>query len=150
MRDRLILVGEDFGNSRPEYHDDMYALSGASGRRLADLAGLTFMEYALACERTNVVTVPVDWFDRVVVNQGVRRVINEMAGRRTILLGSRVRKAFSLENLDYYEWQYLAGGHVAVMPHPSGRSHHWNVPRNVAAAQTFFRSALRDHGAEAP
>lgn len=147
MRDRILLVGEDFGNSDPEYHSDVYALTGASGRRLASLCGYqgpnAILLFALNFERTNVVTLQPEWSDKELVRANVYDILSMMRGRRTVLLGSRVAEAFNLLHLGYFEWTRDADVDMTVAraPHPSGRSHWWNDPENVAAARAFWRSA---------
>lgn len=142
-RRRLLLVGEDFGNSDPRYHSDTYALTGKSGRRLSSLLGFEgdMLRYALATERTNVVTLAPQWRDHALVAQGVVDISTRMERRRTILLGARVAHAFGKDDLELMAWDFDAeiDGWVARLPHPSGRSHWWNDPRNVAQAEEFMR-----------
>ena len=45
----------------------------------------------------------------------------------------------------WYEWVEVAGGRVAVVPHPSGRSRYWNDPANRDAAAEFLCAALPRH-----
>lgn len=147
-RDRVLLVGEDFGNSDPQYHSDVYALTGASGRRITELCGYQggnkILQYALDFERTNVVTLQPDWKDKEMVRASVYDLLSRMVGRRTILLGSRVAEAFNLLHLGYFEWTRDPDVNliVARAPHPSGRSHWWNDPANVESARRFW-SATR-------
>lgn len=155
MRDRILLVGEDFGNSDARYHSDVYALTGASGRRLASLCGYqgpnAMLMFALDFERTNVVTLQPEWRDKELVRSSVGEIVQRMIGRRTILLGSRVAAAFDAEHLPVMEWTKAvlpnertidwSGALIARAPHPSGRSHWWNDPENVAAARRFWSGA---------
>lgn len=140
-KQHVLLVGEDFGNSAPEYHHDAYALTGASGRRLVSLAGYqgpnAMLLYALDFARTNVVVTADQWKDRELVGAGYRRV-SEMADEylHVVLLGRRVARAFGLQDQRLFDFV----DHVAVMPHPSGRSHWWNDPGNERRARAFMRS----------
>lgn len=144
--DRPLFVGEDFGNSEPRYHRDLYALTGASGERLAKLAGIPLLQFAIEFDRTNVVTLAEDWRDRELVQAGVCRVVARASGRRAVLLGSRVARAFGVDEIALF-----SGSHVTIdgwrldyvrMPHPSGRSHWWNDPEHVAQAREFMRSIV--------
>lgn len=58
-----------------------------------------------------------------------------------LLAGKRVAEAFG-ERRAYFEWFDLRGARAAVIPHPSGISHWWNEPANVARAAAFMRRAL--------
>lgn len=147
MRDRILLVGEDFGNSDPKYHSDVYALTGASGRRLTELCGYQgpnqVLQFALDFERTNVVTLQPEWRDKSLVDRRVGEIVARMTGRRAILLGSRVAAAFKAEGLDMFRWTMATdrSTQIARAPHPSGRSHWWNDPENVESARRFWRAA---------
>lgn len=149
-RDRLLLIGEDFGNSQPRYHNDVYALTGKSGKRLASLMGFAgetaMFQYALATERTNVVTLQPEWRDQALVAQRVVEIAERMRGRRVILLGVRVAAAFGVTDLDLMRWRsdHDLDATVARFPHPSGRSHWWNDAANVVAATRFLQDALLD------
>lgn len=147
---RVLVVGEDFGNAPAEYHDDVHALTGASGRRLAALCGYEgegtrpLVQFARDFERTNVVTAPSDWHDYDLVWRGVLSAIQKGAGRRAILLGSRVARAFRQDDLELFEARRLTATHVGDIevvraPHPSGRNRWWNDPENVARAESFWR-----------
>lgn len=139
----LLIVGEDFGNSPVEYHNDFYALTGASGKRLAELAGVHYLDFYLLTERTNVVELLPQWRDKTLVQESVRKIYEErMAGRRTILLGSRVSAAFGF-TAEPLSW-VLVDQHreVARMPHPSGRNHWWNDRQNYESARAFLSEAV--------
>lgn len=147
----VLVVGEDFGNSDPRYHSDLYALTGASGRRLAALCGyegegtLPVLQFAAAFARTNVVTLASQWSDKDAVWEGRVDVLYKAIGRRVILLGSRVARAFGYQDLELFDVIRAysdPGGPMEVVraPHPSGRSHWWNDPANVERAAEFWRA----------
>lgn len=145
QRERVLVVGEDFGHSPVEYHHEAYALSGASGRRLAQLAGLPFLVYALHAERLNVVEVPEDWRDPTKVAASVDEIVERMRDRRTILLGAKVAKAFNAEHVPLFTWTtFFSQPDItfARVPHPSGRSFWWNEPDNTEKAAAFLKEAL--------
>lgn len=149
-RERLLLIGEDFGNADTRYHSDIYALTGKSGRRLASLMGFegddAMLRYALATERTNVVTVQPQWKDHALVAENVIRIGERARHRKVILLGVRVAGAFGYQNTDMMTWLFDPNieAWVARMPHPSGRSHWWNEEANVIEASRFLRDALEN------
>lgn len=137
----LLIVGEDFGNSPVEYHNDFYALTGASGKRLAELAGVHYLNFYMLTERTNVVELLPQWRDRALVQESVGQIRHRMAGRRTILLGSRVSAAFGF-TAEPLTWVTEADREVARMPHPSGRNHWWNDRQNYESARAFLSEAV--------
>jgi hypothetical protein len=62
---------------------------------------------------------------------------------RVLLLGRGVATAFGQARRPILQWFDLRGARAAVFPHPSGISHWWNDPRNVARARRFLRALLR-------
>lgn len=157
MRDRVLLVGEDFGNSPAEYHTDAGALTGASGRFLAGLCDYqgpnAMLRYMLDFERTNVVELASDWMDRAKVAASVQGILQRMRGRRTILLGQRVANAFGSPDVPALFWTTLydslpnvglewADARIALVPHPSGRNRWWNDASHREEAKWFLKSAI--------
>ena len=152
-RPRILLVGEDFGRSPLRYHSDRYALTGRSGERVAELAGLGFpTEYARVFARSNVVELPSGWSDPDEVRDGLFRLAPMMLrAPRTILLGRRVAAAFGLLDLELLEWKQwqvrsdrpMVAPEISRLPHPSGRNRWWNDPTNVRLAETFLRDTVR-------
>ncbi len=78
-----------------------------------------------------------------------------LGGRMVVLIGRNVAQAFGIE-LPFHEW---ADVHVrrrcpvqrngytaklAIVPHPSGRNHWYNEPKNVEHAKTFW-AEVRAH-----
>jgi hypothetical protein len=63
---------------------------------------------------------------------------------RIILLGSRVRYAFAMEDQPYFT--SLTEGQPPtsfyVLPHPSGRCRIWNDPQAAGKARTLLREFL--------
>lgn len=152
-RRKILLVGEDFGNSLAQYHSNRYALTGQSGQRIATLAGLSFPEaYVRVFDRTNVVTRPVDWDDRDAVAHGVERVMSMIAERdRVMLLGRRVAAALEVLDMCLLEWKSwpswrdgtTVSATVARFPHPSGRNRWWNELGNIELARAFLKNAVK-------
>jgi hypothetical protein len=80
-----------------------------------------------------------DRFPRAAARQAALALLPALQGRRAVLLGGRVAAAFGLPRAPLLVWQPLAGGEVAVAPHPSGINRWWNDPRNVRRAKRFWR-----------
>jgi hypothetical protein len=146
----ILLVGEDFGNAASSLRGmspamrDLYALTGATGRRIASLAGVSWLQYLHDTTRTNIVWVPDQWKDPARVLDGVARVRAQMVREgRTIVFGVKAQQALTMSKLEPMIWYMTAGGtDMAVMPHPSGLNRWYNDPANVARAGDFLREAL--------
>lgn len=134
-----------------------WPLDGPCGRRLARLAGLSGYDELTAVFAVANLLPEFPGKD----GKGDRWPIVEARSRaaamlptllefdRVLLLGRHVAEAFGVpaRRKDFLEWFVLdaeprAGEDVtwaAVFPHPSGVSHWWNDPGNLAAAEGFLR-----------
>lgn len=136
--------------------DPSEPLSGASGRRLAALAGMSHEEFLSAFERKNLVGIypgrdgKGDRFPMKEAVDAANEIIlhDFRGGRRIVLLGRTVATAFVgteiLSQFRLLQWHgdlINHGFQVALCPHPSGVSLWWNEPENVQAARAFW-SAL--------
>jgi uracil-DNA glycosylase len=66
-----------------------------------------------------------------------------LSGRRVVLLGIGVAKAFGFKPSDArFTWAERDGVRFALSPHPSLINLWWNNPRNRAEAARFFGSIL--------
>ncbi len=147
---RIVIVGEAPSRSS----DPLRPFSGASGRTLAKLAGLSgYIELSYEATLVNVLR---RWpgkgfagekgsrFPLPRARRAARRMKFE-AHSRVILAGKRVTQAFGIRFEDYFCWKLLprgiAGALVwfACIPHPSGCNGFWNYPENREAASEFFR-----------
>lgn len=142
------------------------SLGGPStGRRLAELSGLTPTEYLRRFDRVNLWPSPTR--STISIKRGRPNAENLagsiLRGRRVVLLGTNVAECFGLtrgrEYARFCEWfelgdrpdWYGAAGYVAgrtsppfsfaVLPHPSGRNRWYNDPVNVDRA-TRLMTAL--------
>lgn len=130
--------------------DPRQPLSGASGRRLALLCGLELAAFLAAFERINLLPAHPgkagkgDDFPLETARHRADSMREIVAARdRVVLLGWNVARAFRVAGQveGFFEWTRFSRdcGEVAVCPHPSGISHWWNVPDNVAQASVFWR-----------
>jgi hypothetical protein len=152
--------GSTDGPSRP--------LTGTSGRRIAELAGLGYPhEYVRRFGRINLIeTFPGyrengngdgegDAFPIVEARAGARRIVEEVVrgggGNELVLLGRGVTRAFRWEPSSWFEETELAvlakvdgsptthSLRLSVAPHPSGLNRYWNEEENRRLASEFFR-----------
>jgi uracil-DNA glycosylase len=131
----VIVIGEAPPRTAPANHE---ALSGASGRRLADLAGLSWAAW-LALDRRNLLPRYYEPWDRALAATAALEVISEHPDA-LLLLGRRVAAAFGITSPPLTRLRdEVWGTDVLLVPHPSGRCRWWNDPDNAAAA----RGALR-------
>lgn len=123
---------------------------GHSGARLAQLCGLTFLEFERRFLRVNVFEEPVEtWPAEAARVRAAGLMVDELRGIVTVvLLGRRASAAFLGERV--YPWFTAITWPEAitndstrrtwyVAPHPSGRSRFWNDPDDVEVARRFWR-----------
>lgn len=129
---------------------------GASGARLAKLAGLGLEEYAARFARANLLDAwpgPAgrlgggDAFDLADARAAWRDLLPHVHGRPVVLLGRHVARAAGLADAPWWEWAALSWrprrrgwlrAQVAVVPHPSGVSRWWNDPDGVLRAAAWW------------
>lgn len=136
-------MGEDYGNAAQHYANPRYALSGASGRTLAAMAGLSLPRFLASTLRLNVVDRPEDWRDRDRVRAGVERVAANFGHRHVVLLGSKVSNAMGRGDLKLFEWVEVGATRLIRLPHPSGRNYLLNDPDLRAAMASVVREVVR-------
>lgn len=143
-----LLIGE--APSRKS--DPKKPFQGASGRRLARMAGLDSEEDLPT--RFRMTNVLGRWpgtgnagekgsrFPIARAKRAARRI--ELLGV-VILAGRRVAKAFGMAEAPYFRW-YATDRHgpcrIAVIPHPSGCNQFYNVPANREKVAAFLRGVL--------
>lgn len=159
-----LIVGQ-----APSRSDPSGVLMGASGRRIAVLAGLEFPgEYASRFWRRNLVDVYLgkasgekgDSFDLKAGRAKAEFLLPLFAKRRVVLLGRAVASCFrhlnptldmlsrggplhAWYNISVHDLESWQSAIVAVAAHPSGVSHYWNDPKNVRRARRFWREFSR-------
>jgi uracil-DNA glycosylase len=147
-----LIVGQAPSRGR----DGLEPLSGRSGRRLADLCGLTLEAFLARFDRVNLLAewpgsagAKGDAFPIDEARAAAESLAEVVAARdRIVLLGWNVARAFRFAgDVDgWFDWGRLSRdcGEVVVAPHPSGVNLWWNDPANVARARAFWRALAAD------
>ena len=129
---------------------DAAPLSGPSGKRLAALAGVDTLSRRFAV--LNLLDRPVAGWPLFEAREAASRMREGLSGRRVILLGASVARAFGYEPAPLLKWRYDGRDEItyAVVPHTSGRNRWYNDPENVARAHDFMvREAAKRRRQEA-
>lgn len=138
-------------------------LDGASGRRLAALAGIDQADLVQRFEVRSVLDAPwgpmpletrgttkeadaarlAETRRRIALEQASGDVIRSgLAGRKIVLLGREVAVAFRLRKGEQFDWfdpiEIEPGIEAAVIPHPGGVAGWWNDEGNQARAREFI------------
>lgn len=144
---RPLIVG--YAPSRTS--DPKRPLSGPCGDRLADLMGVSALDFVRRFERVNVFDAwpgkdgKGDGFDPLAAFDRAKEI--DIRGRKVLLLGRRVAAAFGLECalepcvpklVEFPPSEFVSI--VVMVPHPSGVNLWWNSEENRERA----RKALRD------
>lgn len=153
MSDVLLVGQAPSANSDPEV-----PLSGASGRRLASLAGLPFNEYLHRFGRTNLINEYPgadvgrgDKFSSDVLSERARGMLAKLKDKRLVFMGNNVREVFAMpSDVPMFSWRrmtWLLSGGVCTalcswMPHPSDVHGWYRVDHNEERAGEFMRSLL--------
>ncbi|MDE2096153.1 MAG: hypothetical protein KGL39_02835 [Patescibacteria group bacterium] len=122
------------------------AVTGAVGRRLAWLMGVQFPRPFInqfnrqnLNARWNGKNGKGDSFDAVEGCTAALKMMDEMRGKKVVLLGLAVAKCFGVVG----EWLATAehsGVNFLVLPHPSGINRWWNEGGNERAAMVALRA----------
>jgi len=119
--------------------------SGRSGRRLAELMGMTHEEFLDRVPATNVLPCYPGKSrgakgDAFPMNQAVAsaRTMEFGDAKLVVLVGKNVARAFGRKDHDYFEEFELRGRRAVIIPHPSGVNRWWNEPVNVETARLFM------------
>jgi len=142
--DRVLLVGEAPNATEQRLTRPGLALTGASGRTIARLAGLDWMVYLRRSERVNLLEeCPVRWDWDAQLKARLTAMMTRVDGRRVVLCGRNVAAAFGHADAEKFVWFVDRGAMMAVIPHPSGRNHQWNDSAMVARASAFLTDAFK-------
>lgn len=148
-----LLVGE--APSKNEVTET--PLEGRVGRRLANLAGLSYAEYLAFFDRVNLLHVRQDTkekgfeFDRVAAAHAAHELFLNgkiVPGRTVLMLGWRVTRAFGVGGLmdqPYFTEHASHGGcRFYAVPHPSGVNRWWNDAANHRKAADFLQALVAE------
>lgn len=147
---RPLLVGQAPGPRT----DPREPLSGRCGARLAALCGMEPGEFMAAFERINLIdrhpgaAAKGDLFPAGPARRAAVKMLvgGKMSGRKVVMLGGNVSRAFCVDGCTPLVWFWTGAVHFAICPHPSGVNRWWNEPRNVRAARRFWRGLARGAG----
>jgi len=123
-------------------------LEGAIGRRIAELAGLTFTEYLERTERVNLFVEPQPMWSATKARFQAWSLVASVTAyapwdhRVVLLLGRRVTAAFGLGQREWLLPLTGASGTWVACPHPSGRNRWYNHLQNRERLAAFLREAL--------
>lgn len=127
-------------------------LSGRSGARLANLAGISLEEFLGQTDRVNLIErwpgrsgKKGDRFPAAEARARFHVILPMCSGHRVVLLGSHVAEAFRFYGRPFCWARSLTPVYAdwAFCPHPSGVNLWWNDPDNVRAASEFWRNLLQ-------
>lgn len=143
----VVLIGQAPGR----LGDPARPLVGkGSGDLLQRLTGAMPGQYERLFERRNLLgswpgrsSAGGDSFPQSEAKHAAQAILPSLAGRRVVLLGSGVARAFGFSaKTTRFRWVERDGATFALSPHPSQVNRWWNNPRNRAEAARFFGSIL--------
>jgi len=152
MKLRPMLIGQAPGPGANRSSTPDEILGGKAGKRIADLAGITYGEYLLGFTRSNLIgshqgksgkgdRFPIELARKNAVTFLMNGI---MANRKVVFLGQNVARAFNADDFFLFTWYPGCCFDYAVAPHPSGVSHWWNDPQHVKSARLFWRELVED------
>lgn len=143
--DKPILIGQAPNRTMK---DPRPLIGGRTGGLLMALAGYADNEpgYLRAFDRVNLLSEwpganggKGDRFPAAAARRAADSMAPDLAGRRVILVGRGVCRAFGLRDLPWFEWlEDPRGFRVAAIPHTSPINSFWNPTANRAEACRFF------------
>lgn len=139
---RLIIVGEAPGKIGISPTLPGLALTGNTGRHLADIAGWPFGLYLAQVDRRNLFYDVQPKWDVEKARAAARRLEASFSGDKVILMGTRVAEAFGAIDRPLYEWWGDHYCNFARIPHTSGRNRVWNDPAERARARAFLKPLI--------
>ncbi len=156
---RVVIVGESV--SRRAWDDCLrsrdpirraahIALTGACGKKLATLAGISPLQFYRRTERYNVARQWRKRWDRDLARHEANRLLPYLHGKKAIILGVRASQAFGLSTYPPLEFRGVlvvtgAGTftfEAALFPHPSALNRYWHDPDETARAARFLQVCL--------
>lgn len=145
------------GMNNPLNSDPKYALfphpPGCTGHRIFKMLesrrpGVLRGQYLDTFERINLVDGKVwigrDAKGRRVLQARANSLVAALQGRTVVLLGNEVRDAFGVPPLLVHP-QEIRGVTWRQLPHPSGRCHWYNDPKNREVAALLFEELFLEY-----
>jgi len=142
---KLLLIGQAPGRNG----DPRRPLEGRIAGKMAELAGVPVGEWLDRTERMNLLgefrgkAGKGDAWDAELARKAADGMKKTIAGRRVLLLGRNVARAFGLVDLPWLTWMEAFGAVAGAIPHPSGIVLWWNSPENRERASAFLREIPR-------
>lgn len=127
------------------------AFDGASGRKLAELTGLSHDEFLERFETRNLLNgypgrsdTGGDLFTLALASEAATKATHDWAdGDVVVLAGRHVARAFGVYDLPYFQVAHVWGGvSLVVIPHPSSINRLWNDPETSERAARALAWAL--------
>jgi hypothetical protein len=148
---RPVLVGMNNPVSLAPEHALYPWPPGCAGHRLyamlleARSEGMMMSTYARAFDRRNLVRGA---WDREAAREAAAALRAELTGRRAVLLGREVARAFGIGHPAPLGrvTDITRGTTFYFLPHPSGRNPHYNEPANRIAAGRLLCQLLDEEG----
>lgn len=146
---RVVFVGEAPSPTTQRFGGA--PLVGETGRRLAMWAGLSAADFHARVTCLNLFErLPEKWYPKDARERAIVMWHEQFVeGDRVVMLGVRVAAAFGLKQrvrkrqvLTWFEWVERDLWSYAVMPHPSGLNHYWNVEEHHRLAEEFLQDLL--------
>lgn len=133
----IVFVAERSPDGRPP-------LMSPGGEHLAELCGLCSLEDLRArADIVNLMPPGRGAWDGPMARRMAAIVGERYQGKRIILLGQRVIKAWGMLAGDRYHWYPYGEAAVATMPHPSGKCREWKDEAEVMRARAFLRPLFK-------
>lgn len=145
------------GMNNPLHSDPKYALfpypPGCTGHRIFKMLesrrpGVLRAHYLETFERINLVDgktwIGTDAKGRRVLQARANSIVSAIQGRTAVLLGNAVRDAFGVPPLLVHP-QESRGVTWRQLPHPSGRCHWYNDPKNREVAALLFEELFLEY-----
>lgn len=131
---RPILVGLN----NPHSTDPRAALLprpiGSAGHRLFKMSRLDWSDYNAVFERVNVVDIEYPAIS--------------LRDRRVVVFGREAWMYLDLDPIDPMQYTFRWGSRVTFAPHPSGRNHFYNDPRNRERLRVVLREIKKSYRKE--
>ena len=146
MLGKPILMGMNNPLSRRPEHALYPSPPGCTGHRiwkmLSARTGATEEQYLAAFDRRNLQNARL--WTATDAWAAAEAMLPQLRGRLVVLLGVEVRKAFGVPPLLVHP-QTLHGVTWRQLPHPSGRCHWYNAPRNKRVAELLLAELYEEY-----